>query len=32
MRTGVSMDDTRNNFVIGNLTFRAEVFVKGVVN
>ena len=32
MRTGVSMDDARNNFVIGNLTFRAEVLVKGVAN
>jgi uncharacterized protein YggE len=32
MRTEVSMDDARNNFVIGNLTFRAEVLVKGVAN
>ncbi len=32
MRTEVSMDDARNNFIIGNLTFRAEVLVKGVAN
>ena len=32
MRTGVSIDDARNNFVISNLTFRAEVLVKGVAN
>ena len=32
MRTEVAMDDARSNFVIGNLTFRAEVLVKGVAN
>lgn len=32
MRTEVAMNDARNNFVIGNLTFRAEVLVKGVAN
>lgn len=32
MRTEASVDDARDNFVIGNLTFRAEVLVKGVAN
>ena len=32
MRSEVAMDDARSNFVIGNLTFRAEVLVKGVAN
>ena len=32
MRTEVAMDNARDNFVISNLTFRAEVLVKGVAN